>query len=97
MFHSVLSTVVAREWNSLYRLAPVLLLAVYYLLDMGWIVDRIVSVDAPAATLAQQFARSRTVCSLRVRGHHRTQPPATAQGAIECNDVRCDSSLAFDS
>lgn len=35
-------------------LAPVLLLAVYYLFEMGWIIDRIVSVDAPAATLAQQ-------------------------------------------
>src|ERR1700722_16636806 len=35
-------------------LAPVILLAVYYLFQMGWIVDRIVSVDAPAVTLAQQ-------------------------------------------
>jgi len=35
-------------------LAPVILLAVYYLFQMGWIVDRIVSVDAPAATMAQQ-------------------------------------------
>ena len=35
-------------------LAPVILVAVYYLFEMGWIVDRIVSVDAPAATLAQQ-------------------------------------------
>jgi CHASE3 domain sensor protein len=35
-------------------LAPVILLAIYYLFLMGWIVDRIVSVDAPAATLAQQ-------------------------------------------
>ena len=35
-------------------IAPVILLAVYYLFQMGWIVDRIVSVDAPAATLAQQ-------------------------------------------
>jgi CHASE3 domain sensor protein len=35
-------------------LAPVLLLAVYYLFQMGWIVDRIVNVDAPAATLAQK-------------------------------------------
>jgi CHASE3 domain sensor protein len=35
-------------------LAPVILLAVYYLFQMGWIVDRIVSVDAPAAALAQQ-------------------------------------------
>ena len=35
-------------------LAPVILLSVYYLFEMGWITDRIVSVDAPAATLAQQ-------------------------------------------
>ena len=35
-------------------LAPVILLAIYYLFSMGWIVDRIVSVDAPTATLAQQ-------------------------------------------
>jgi len=35
-------------------LAPVIVLAVYYLFRMGWIVDRIVNVDAPAATLAQQ-------------------------------------------
>jgi methyl-accepting chemotaxis protein len=35
-------------------LAPVILLAVYYLFQMGWIVDRIVSVDAPAASLSQQ-------------------------------------------
>lgn len=35
-------------------LVPVILLAVYYLFEMGWIVDRIVNVDAPAATLAQR-------------------------------------------
>ena len=35
-------------------LAPVILLAIYYLFEMGWIVDRIVNVDAPAATLSQQ-------------------------------------------
>lgn len=35
-------------------LAPVIFLTVYYLFRMGWIVDRIVNVDAPAATLAQQ-------------------------------------------
>lgn len=33
-------------------LVPVFFLAVYYLFQMGWIVDRIVNVDAPAATLA---------------------------------------------
>jgi methyl-accepting chemotaxis protein len=35
-------------------LVPVIFLAVYYLFEMAWIVDRIVNVDAPAATLAQQ-------------------------------------------
>jgi len=34
-------------------LVPVIFLAVYYLFEMGWIVDRIVSLDAPAAKLAQ--------------------------------------------
>src|ERR1700741_3801471 len=35
-------------------LVPVIFLAIYYLFRMGWIVARIVSVDAPAATMAQQ-------------------------------------------
>src|ERR1700739_757963 len=35
-------------------LAPVIFLAIYYLFQMSRIVDRIVNVDAPAATLAQQ-------------------------------------------
>ena len=35
-------------------LVPVILLAVYYLFQMAWIVDRIVNVDAAAATLAEQ-------------------------------------------
>lgn len=37
-------------------LVPVILLAVYYLFRMGFIVDKIVSVDAPAATYAQQVS-----------------------------------------
>jgi methyl-accepting chemotaxis protein len=35
-------------------LVPVVVLAVYYLFEIGFIVDHIVSYDAPAATLAQQ-------------------------------------------
>jgi CHASE3 domain sensor protein len=35
-------------------LVPVIFLAVYYLFEMGWIVDRIVNTDAPAATDAQE-------------------------------------------
>jgi len=34
-------------------LVPVIVLAVYYLFAMSWIVDRIVSIDAPVATLAE--------------------------------------------
>lgn len=35
-------------------LVPVIFLAIYYLFAMGWIVDRIVNVNAPAATLAER-------------------------------------------
>src|SRR6266581_4900840 len=35
-------------------LVPVIFLAVYYLFRMGWIVDRIVNVDAPVATMAER-------------------------------------------
>ncbi len=35
-------------------LVPVIFLAIYYLFAMGWIVDRIVSVDAPMANLAER-------------------------------------------
>jgi CHASE3 domain sensor protein len=37
-------------------LVPVILLAIYYLFAMGSIVDRIVSVDAPMATLAERIS-----------------------------------------
>jgi CHASE3 domain sensor protein len=37
-------------------LVPVILLAIYYLFQMGAIVDRIVAVDAPAATIAEQVS-----------------------------------------
>jgi nitrogen fixation/metabolism regulation signal transduction histidine kinase len=37
-------------------LVPVIFLAVYYLFRMGYIVDRIVSVDAPVATLAERVS-----------------------------------------
>src|SRR6266571_7468933 len=35
-------------------LVPVIFLAVYYLFRMGWIVDRIVNVHAPVATMAER-------------------------------------------
>jgi CHASE3 domain sensor protein len=49
-------------------LVPVIFLAVYYLFRMGWIVDRIVSVDAPAATLAERV----TIEMLDARRSERT-------------------------
>src|SRR5215469_8397343 len=35
-------------------LFPVIVMSVFYLLEIGWLVDRIVNFDAPAATLSQQ-------------------------------------------
>jgi methyl-accepting chemotaxis protein len=37
-------------------LVPVIFLAVYYLFAVGWIVDRIVNVDAPATTMSEQVS-----------------------------------------
>jgi len=37
-------------------LVPVIFLAIYYLFAMGWIVDRIVRVEAPVATLAERIS-----------------------------------------
>jgi CHASE3 domain sensor protein len=37
-------------------LVPVIFLAVYYLFQMSWIVDRIVSLDAPATRMAEQVS-----------------------------------------
>jgi CHASE3 domain sensor protein len=35
-------------------LVPIIFLAIYYLFEMGWIVDRIVNRDAPSSSLAEQ-------------------------------------------
>ena len=37
-------------------LAPVIFLTIYYLFEMGKIVNRIVNIDAPATTLAEQIS-----------------------------------------
>src|SRR6266478_128516 len=62
-------------------LAPVILLAIYYLFRMGWIVDRIVNVDAPASALAQQASIEKllnpwhfTASNLRKRSWRWTGP-----------------------
>src|SRR6516162_6115667 len=37
-------------------LVPLIFLAVYYLFAMGWIVNRIVNVDAPTTTISEQVS-----------------------------------------
>jgi CHASE3 domain sensor protein len=77
-------------------LAPVILLAVYYLFQMGWIVDRIVSVDAPAATLVQrasiqmQEARraERNYFLLRDAAYVNTNHNLLAEVTHTLNDIR---------
>src|ERR1700723_4342681 len=65
-------------------LAPVLLLAVYYLFQMGWIVDRIVNVDAPAANLAQQAS----IEMLEARRAERSYPLLRDTSYVETNHDR---------
>jgi len=62
-------------------LVPVLFLAAYYLFQMGWIVDRIVSVDAPAATLAQQAS----IDMLEARRNERNYLLLRDQGYLHAN------------
>src|ERR1700691_2305096 len=62
-------------------LAPVILLAVYYLFQMGWIVDRIVNVDAPAASLAQQAS----IQMLEARRAERTYPLLRDKAYVNTN------------
>jgi CHASE3 domain sensor protein len=57
-------------------LAPVIILAIYYLFSMGRIVDRIVNVDAPAATLAQQASIQMLEARLAERNYLLLSDPA---------------------
>ena len=57
-------------------LAPVIFLAVYYIFAMGWIVDRIVSVDAPMATQAEQISLEMLEALRAERSYFRLYDPA---------------------
>lgn len=61
-------------------LAPVILMSVYYLLQIGWLVDRIVSYDAPAATLAQQASIQMLEARHLERNYLLLYDPASLQG-----------------
>ena len=62
-------------------LVPVIILAVYYLLEIGWIVDRIVSFDAPAATLAQQASITMLEARHAERNYLLLYDPSSLQSA----------------
>jgi HAMP domain-containing protein len=64
-------------------LAPVIFLAVYYLFEMGWIVDRIVSFDAPAATLAEQASIEILEARRAERNYLLLRDPSDLQGHRE--------------
>jgi nitrogen fixation/metabolism regulation signal transduction histidine kinase len=64
-------------------LVPVIFLAVYYLLEIGWIVDRIVSFDAPAATLAQQASITMLEARHTEKNYLLLYDPASLQSSRE--------------
>ncbi len=67
-------------------LVPVIVLAVYYLLQVGFIVDRIVSFDAPAATLAQQATIEMLDARRTERNYLLVYDPASLQATRESLD-----------
>jgi nitrogen fixation/metabolism regulation signal transduction histidine kinase len=74
-------------------LVPVIFLAIYYLFRMGWIVDRIVSVDAPAATMAQQASIQMLEARRAERNYFLLHDPAYLQANRE-SVSRLNASLA---
>lgn len=64
-------------------LFPVIVLSVYYLLELGWLVDRIVSFDAPAATLSQQASIQMLEARHTERNYLLLYDPASLQASRE--------------
>ena len=62
-------------------LVPVIFLAIYYLIAMGRIVDRIVSVDAPVATLAERASLEMMEARRTERSYFLAHDP----GALDAN------------
>lgn len=67
-------------------LVPVIVLAVYYLFQVGFIVDRIVSFDAPATTLAQQASIEMLDARRAERNYLLVYDPASLQASRESLD-----------
>ena len=64
-------------------LVPVIVMSVYYLLQIGWLVDRIVNFDAPAATLAQQASIQMLEARHTERNYLLLYDPASLQSSRE--------------
>ena len=60
-------------------LVPVIFLAIYYLFEMGWIVDRIVNTDAPASSLAEQASIEMLQARRAERNYFLLRDPAYVQ------------------
>src|ERR1700737_2101683 len=67
-------------------LVPVIFLSVYYLFQIGRIVDRIVSYDAPAATLAQQATIEMLDARRAERNYLLLGDPASLESSREALD-----------
>ena len=68
-------------------LVPVIFLAIYYLFRMGWIVDRIVNVDAPVATMAAQASSEMMEARRAEDDYFLSHDPAKLQANRESLDA----------
>jgi nitrogen fixation/metabolism regulation signal transduction histidine kinase len=64
-------------------LFPVIAMSVYYLLVIGWLIDRIVNFDAPAATLSQQASIQMLEARHTERNYLLLYDPASLQASRE--------------
>jgi CHASE3 domain sensor protein len=67
-------------------LVPVIFLAIYYLFRMGWIVDRIVNIDAPVATMAERASVEMTDARRAEQDFFLSHDPAKLQANREALD-----------
>ena len=76
-------------------LAPVIFLTIYYLFEMGAIVNRIVNIDAPATTLAEQISVEMLQARRSERNYFLVNDPeylqANRQAADKSNAWLCRS------
>ncbi len=67
-------------------LVPVIFLAIYYLFRMGWIVDGIVNVDAPVATMAERASVEMADARRAEQDYFLSHDPAKLQANREALD-----------